>query len=77
VLANQLSTLTNEDHHPGILHQKAISWLEEKRNWDFLLNQPDDLFEMGQLNRGEYCKYMKENPWGDFITLQAIVQVCH
>lgn len=74
-LADQIGWLTRTQVSPAEVHEKAIKWLEEKANWDLLLNQPDDLFEMKKLNRLEWCRTMKEDPWGDFITLQAVVQV--
>src|SRR3954469_9214665 len=71
VLADQLTLMTGHEHQPSTIHHEAIKWLEDKQNWDLLLNQPDDLFELKHLNRLEYCKLMHEDPWGDFITLQV------
>ncbi len=34
----------------------------------------DDLFSMRGLNQREYCAKMRTGTWGDFITLQALVE---
>jgi len=74
-LADQISWISGKDIGPAEVHERAISWLRDKNNWELLLNQPNDLFEMKQLNREEWCNEMKVDPWGDFITLQAVAQV--
>jgi len=74
-LADQVSWIQHKNITPAEIHERAIAWLREKTNWDLLVNQPNDLFEMKALNREEWCNEMKIDPWGDFITLQAVAQV--
>jgi len=74
-LADQISHVTKKKITPAELHAEVIKWLDDKPNWDVLASQPDDLFEMKGLTRIQWCEKMKEDFWGDYITLQAAVQI--
>ena len=59
VLADQLTLLTGHDHQPSIIHHEAIKWLEDKHNWDLLLNHTinNDMFDEWR------CKFIKGLPF--------------
>jgi len=74
-LADQITHVTKKKVTAAELHANVINWLLEKANWDVLASQPDDLFEMKGIARHTWCEAMKNDYWGDYITLQAAVQI--
>jgi len=73
-IADQLNMLFRKKMSPQEVRTTAVEWLEDRANWEMLCEVEDDLFQMREVDQREYCGKMRNGAWGDFITLQALVE---
>jgi len=73
--SDQLNLLYSANLTGAEVRAEVVAYLRDKAHWDLLLTTEHDLLEMTGIDQTTYCDEMeKPTTWGDFITLQAIVQ---